>query len=105
MFDPCLHRFLFNALKHFDAIHENWGKGLVFLNHAWSISKVFFPIMMEQFFKGASIICIVTAQSLRSKFLLKYMIQFCRVEILDPIQFIGTYEHELDRPVAALYLF
>jgi hypothetical protein len=46
MFDPCLFRILFNALKHFDAINENWGKGLVFLNHAWSLSKVFFPLML-----------------------------------------------------------
>lgn len=36
---------------------------------------------------------------------MKFMIKLCRVEILDPMQFIGTYEHELDRPVAALYLF
>jgi hypothetical protein len=46
-YDPCLERTFFSTSSYFNALIEKWGKGLVYLNHAWKATRGFFPMMLK----------------------------------------------------------
>lgn len=48
-------------------------------------------MLHKQYCLGASVICLVTSQSLRGKFFTEYLDEYCDIEILDPMMFIGLY--------------
>jgi hypothetical protein len=62
-------------------------------------------MMLTQFFDGASILCIVTSQSIGCPTFTDYILPLCEMEVMPPATFGGKHEEPLDRPVMAIYLF
>jgi hypothetical protein len=104
-FDPCLGRRFWSSFSYFNALREFWGEGLIFLNHSWKTTRGFLPMMMKQFFAGASIVCIVTNQSLNCNYFKDVINPLCELDVMPPAIFGGKHKTTLDRPVMAIYLF
>jgi hypothetical protein len=62
-------------------------------------------MMLKQFWKGASILCIVTSQSCNGTTFDDFIVPLCEMEVMPPAIFGGKHKEKLDRPVMAIYLF